>query len=218
MATNNTINTPFGTNVRTALGVNVGSAGAVIVNGGVLGTPSSGTLSGCSGLPVASGISGLGTGVATALAVNVGSAGAFVAFNGALGTPSSGTLSSCTGFPYDMAFNAGFDSAGVKEDCAVQPYGQLVAARAGSFVGESGYIDTAPTGAAFIVDILKNGTTIYTVKPQFAISANSLTAGTLKSDGTQDFVAGDRITFSVTQVGSTEPGEGCRFTARALLT
>lgn len=60
MAENNQLNTPFGTNVRTALGVNVGSAGAVIVNGGVLGTPSSGTLSGCSGLPI-SGISATGT-------------------------------------------------------------------------------------------------------------------------------------------------------------
>ena len=64
----------------------------------VLGTPSSGTLTSCTGLPVATGISGLGTGVATALAVNTGSAGAVVLFNGALGTPSSGTLTNCT-FP-----------------------------------------------------------------------------------------------------------------------
>jgi hypothetical protein len=37
----------LGTNVATALAVNVGSAGAPVVNGGVLGTPSSGTLSSC---------------------------------------------------------------------------------------------------------------------------------------------------------------------------
>lgn len=36
--------TPTGTGVITALGVNVGSAGAVVVNGGALGTPSSGNL------------------------------------------------------------------------------------------------------------------------------------------------------------------------------
>lgn len=41
----------LGTNVATALGVNVGSAGAILVNGGVLGTPSSGTLTNCTGLP-----------------------------------------------------------------------------------------------------------------------------------------------------------------------
>lgn len=64
-----------------------------------LGTPASGTLTNCTGLPVATGISGLGTGVATALAVNVGSAGAPVVLNGALGTPSSGTGTNITGVP-----------------------------------------------------------------------------------------------------------------------
>lgn len=63
-----------------------------------IGTPSAGTLTSCTGLPIATGVSGLGTGVATALAVNVGSAGAPVVLDGALGTPSSGTLSSCTGY------------------------------------------------------------------------------------------------------------------------
>lgn len=39
--------TTTGTGVVTALGVNTGSAGAFVVNGGALGTPSSGTLSAC---------------------------------------------------------------------------------------------------------------------------------------------------------------------------
>jgi hypothetical protein len=65
----------------------------------VLGTPSSGTLTNCTGLPLASGISGFGTNVATALAVAVGSAGAPVVNGGVLGTPSSGTLTNCTGLP-----------------------------------------------------------------------------------------------------------------------
>lgn len=57
-----------GTGVLTALGVNVGSAGAVVVNGGALGTPSSGTATNLTGLPIGSGVSGLGTGIATWLA------------------------------------------------------------------------------------------------------------------------------------------------------
>jgi hypothetical protein len=39
-----------------------------VVNGGVLGTPSSGTLTNATGLPIATGVSGLATGVATFLA------------------------------------------------------------------------------------------------------------------------------------------------------
>jgi hypothetical protein len=64
----------------------------------ILGTPTSGTLTSCTGLPISTGVSGLGTSVATALAVSVGSAGAVVVNGGALGTPSSGTLTNCT-FP-----------------------------------------------------------------------------------------------------------------------
>lgn len=62
-----------------------------------IGTPSAGTLTSCTGLPISTGVSGLGTGVATALAVNVGSAGAPVVNGGALGTPSSGTATNLSG-------------------------------------------------------------------------------------------------------------------------
>lgn len=67
----------LGSGVATALGVNVGTAGSVLVNGGVLGTPSSATLTNATGLPIGSGVSGLGTGVATALGNPAGGTGGF---------------------------------------------------------------------------------------------------------------------------------------------
>lgn len=57
-----------GTGVGAALAINVGSAGAFVALNGALGTPSSGTLTNATGLPVATGVSGLGDGVATFLA------------------------------------------------------------------------------------------------------------------------------------------------------
>jgi hypothetical protein len=117
-----------------------------------------------------------------------------------------------SGLPYDIAFTAGFDADMVKEDVAAATYGELVMARPATVVGEAGYVDTAPTGAALIVDIEKNGTSIYATRPQFAASATSLSAGTLGA--TAVFVSGDRISFKIDQIGSSEPGEGVRFTLK----
>jgi len=81
-----------------------------------LGTPQSGTLTNCTGLPLTTGISGLGAGVATFLATpssaNLRTAVTDETGTGALvfatsptlvtpilGTPQSGTLTTCTGLP-----------------------------------------------------------------------------------------------------------------------
>lgn len=47
-----------GTGVLTALGINVGSAGAFVAFNGALGTPSSGTLTSATGLPLSTGVTG----------------------------------------------------------------------------------------------------------------------------------------------------------------
>lgn len=81
-----------------------------------LGTPSSGVLTNCTGLPISTGLSGLGTGVATFLATpssanllsamttSTGTGNIVFATNPVLvtpniGTPSAGTLTNCTGLP-----------------------------------------------------------------------------------------------------------------------
>lgn len=128
----------FGTNVATALAVNVGTAGAVVVNGGVLGTPSSGTLTNATGLPISTGVSGLGTSVATALAVNVGTAGAFVVNGGALGTPSSGTLTNATGLPV----STGISGLGTNVATALA----VNVGSSGAFVTNGGALGTPSSG------------------------------------------------------------------------
>ena len=108
--------TTTGTGVVTALGVNTGTAGAFVVNGGALGTPSSGTLTNTTGLPISTGVSGLGSGVATFLATpsSANLAAAVTDETGTgnlvfstsptlvtpnLGTPSAAVLTSATGLP-----------------------------------------------------------------------------------------------------------------------
>lgn len=72
-------------------------------------------------------------------------------------------------------------------------------------------VGTAPTGAALIVDVKKNGTTIFTTtanRPTVAISGfSSPTTGA--GSGVPDvtnFAAGDVLEVDVTQVGSTVAG------------
>jgi hypothetical protein len=104
--------TTTGTGVVTALGVNTGTAGAFVVNGGALGTPSSGTLTNCTFPTLNQNTTGTAAGLSATLAVASGGTGVTTSTGTgsvvlstspslttpALGTPSSGTLTNCT-FP-----------------------------------------------------------------------------------------------------------------------
>lgn len=67
-------------------------------------------------------------------------------------------------------------------------------------------VGTQPTGAAIIVDVNKNGTTIYSTqsaRPQIAVSTNSATGN---SPAITTFASGDYITVDIDQIGSTVAG------------
>lgn len=210
----------LGTGVATALAVNTGSAGAFVVNGGALGTPTSGTLTNATGYKVdnlantgtnvitflqtptatvfANTITGWGTGVHAALAVNTGTAGAFVVNGGALGTPASGTLTNATGYKVDNLANTGI---------GVITALQTAVGASGGLVVVGGALGTPSSGnlvstSGYKVDNLANtGTNVITFlqTPTSANLANAITDET----GTSTLVFSASPTFTGTISANT---------------
>jgi hypothetical protein len=86
----------------------------------------------------------------------------------------------------------------------------------GSYVVETvrAAVNTQPTGAALIVDVNKNGTTIYTTqsgRPSISASSNSATGN---SPDVTTFASGDYMQVDVDQVGSTVAGADLTVTVR----
>ncbi|HUS26690.1 MAG TPA: hypothetical protein VMY99_05070 [Nevskiaceae bacterium] len=76
-----------------------------------------------------------------------------------------------------------------------------------TIVGTRLMANTAPTGASIIVDVNKNGTTIYTTqgnRPTIAASANS--GGPGSTPDVTSLAAGDYLTVDIDQIGSTIAG------------
>lgn len=67
-------------------------------------------------------------------------------------------------------------------------------------------VTTQPTGASILVDVNKNGTTIFSTqsnRPTIAVSTNTDLSGT---PDTTTLADGDYITVDIDQIGSTIPG------------
>jgi phage-related tail fiber protein len=116
---------------------------------------------------------------------------------------------------YDIPWLAGYAADMSGQDLAVQTYGRVLLARAITLQGISATLGVAATGAALILDVARNGTTIWTTKPMFATGASALTAGVLDPAKTA-CVAGDVLTFAVSQVGSTIRGQQLTVTLKGV--
>ena len=84
-----------GTSVGTALAVAVGTAGSIVVNGGALGTPSSGTLTNCTFPTLNQNTSGTAAGLSATLAIGSGGTGqttAQLAINALAGAVTNGYI------------------------------------------------------------------------------------------------------------------------------
>lgn len=68
-------------------------------------------------------------------------------------------------------------------------------------------VKTAPTGAAIIVDVNKNGTTIFTEQANRPQIATGETEGNTITIDVTSLAKGDDITFDIDQVGSTTAGD-----------
>lgn len=116
----------------------------------------------------------------------------------------------------DVAFLAGVSSDGSGQDLAVQEYGRVILARPIRIDGFFAHAAVAPTGAAAILDIEKNGASIFGTKPRIAAGDNTHTAGTFAGGAAYiDAAAGDVLVFKATQVGSTIAGQKLTATIRA---
>lgn len=173
--------TALGTGVATALGINVGSAGAVVTFNGALGTPGSGTATNLTGLPVSTGISGLGTGVATMLATftsaNIATACSDETGSGSLVFSVSPTL---TGSPLAPTAAPGTNTTQIASTAFVTA---AVAAAGGMTYPAAGIANS--TGSAWTTSYTVSGTgTVLaaTVSPAFTTpNIGTPSAGTLTS-------------------------------------
>lgn len=102
---------------------------------------------------------------------------------------------------------AGALTVGANKDRWMAPFN-------GEIVGVNAVVGTAPTGAALIFDVLKNGTTIFSTNPKPTVAISATTAPLAAPDpavaggaaAAGRFVTGDVLSLSITQVGSTVAG------------
>ena len=191
------------------------ASGTLALLNGALGTPSSGTLTNCTGLPVA------GITPSTSVALGVGSLNIGHASDTTLTRSSAGNLTiegnliyraggSFVGMPFEYstavsdettALTAGTSKLTFRMPCAMT----VTSVRAS--------VGTAPTGSTLIVDIKENGTSILSTKLSIDATEKTSTTAATPAVLSDSALADDaEITIDIDQIGSTIAGAGLKVT------
>lgn len=83
---------------------------------------------------------------------------------------------------------------------------------AATLVGAKLSVTTAPTGAPIIVDVNKNGTSVFSTRPSIAIGAKTSVGGVAPVISVPEIAADDEFTVDFDQVGSVVSGTGVKVT------
>jgi hypothetical protein len=81
----------------------------------------------------------------------------------------------------------------------------ILMSQAGTITGIRTYVRTAPVGASLIVDVLKNGVSVYPTSAKPTITSGTNLSSVAVPD-TTTIAAGDIFEISITQIGSTTAG------------
>ena len=209
------LGTPSSANLASAVTDETGSGALVFANSPTLvspalGTPASGTLTNCTGLPISSGVSGLAANVATFLgtpsSANLAAAVTDETGSGALvfaNTPTLVTpvLGSATATSIVVGTGSTIDATGLKVSGGVNAVGVITAA---SFSGDGSSL-TGVTADSVSVRKLTNAGTGVTVFLETPSSAN-LAAAITDETGTGDLVFATSPTLVTPVLGTPTSG------------
>lgn len=207
--------TGLGTDVAPALAINIGSAGALVLFNGAGGTPASINLSNGSNLPVSGIVS------STSTTLGLGSIELGHSSDTTLARSSAGNITvegqtiyraggSFTGMPVEIVIACSDETTALTTGTAKVTF-RMPHSMTLSSVRLN--VNTAPTGAAIVVDMKEAGTTVFSTKPQIDATAKTSVGGAVPGVVSDTSLADDaEITINLDQVGATIAGKGLKVT------